>query len=106
MDTIMKKNIAYKKTQGNNHYPDGTITDIIETDEDALDNYIVVPRDNFPKILEENVKYVSSYDPSKNPKPIISGAVAAPPSPPSNPPPNSDEVLFQQFMAWKASQGS
>ncbi len=47
----MKKNIAYKTAKGLPDYPDGFILESMETDEDTLDGYTVVPRDSFHDLM-------------------------------------------------------
>ena len=121
MDTIMK-NVAYKTMQNNPNLPNGFIIDHFETDDDVVPGYIVVDKNSFTQILENNVTLMRMHETNK-------GIMVADPSQPPHPVrPNeqaepadvnmltarqktmaqnqADMDLFKQFMALKASQGS
>lgn len=50
----MKNNIAYKVSQGSQDYPDGFVTESMETDEDVVDGYTVVSNEEFREIMLQN----------------------------------------------------
>jgi len=116
------KNVAYKTMQNNPNVPNGFIIDHFETDEDVVEGYSVVSKDVFSQLLLNNVELMRGHEDNK-------GVVSADPNLPSVPVrPNEhaepasvnmmternkaiqqnqdDLALFQQFMAWKKTQGS
>lgn len=97
------KNIAYKLTQNDPHYPDGFAKDFIETDQDTLEGYVVAPRSDLHDILLNNKKLVQEHDPAKVLKPAGPAEPVTIENTLSN---DGDAKLFQEFLAWKASQGN
>ena len=93
----MKKNIAYKQTQSEINYPNGFVKEFFETDDDLVEGYNVILREDFPKLMENNKKLMTSFVPDMSNKiKEVSNTQQ----------PSNDDALFQQFLAWKNSQGS
>lgn len=116
------KNIAYKTAQGIANLPDGFITDHIETDQDVLEGYTVVSKATFDALLANNVTLYRNFEKSRGvlpadpnaPKPVPKTNNDAQPHPPEvleafkkvQQEASANAIMFQQFLAWKKSQGS
>lgn len=101
----MKKNIAYKVAKNISNLPDGFVTEHMETDEDAVEGFLVVPREAFPELMANNVALMASFNKeaaARSPNKTSGAAITGTNIPPQSSP---DDALFQQFLAWKASQG-
>ena len=121
-------NIAYKVAKNISNLPDGFITEHFETDADAEEGYLVTSKDNFSKLMENNAVLFKAWQ-EVNGKPgdsVVSDDPSIVPDPQPLPAPISkqveglsaaskaeqdaikskketDEALFQQFIAWKNS---
>ena len=98
------KNVAYKKITNDPTHPDGFVKEYFATDQDAIEGYIVVPYEEFPKVMLENRRLLENHDPSRNPKPVVNAGQPVPPS--DVPPANDTAAMFQKFLAWQASQNN
>jgi DNA replication protein DnaD len=123
MDTIMTK-VAYKINTTNPNLPNGFITDHFETDQNEVIGYTVVDVSVFEKLLQNNLTLLRQHEINNG----IQGAPHdAPPhyqmhKPASEAVPAdtalmqqkqkqieqhiADTQLFQEFLAWKRTQGS
>lgn len=107
------KNIAYKVSKGSEQYPDGFITESIETDEDSLEGYTVVPMESFPKLVQESAQLLHNFNDAKKfaqnksvsaekiPQQLTNEAKAEVKKFREG---QANEELFKQFLAWKQSQ--
>jgi hypothetical protein len=124
MDTIMKK-IAYKVNQNNPNLPTGFITEHFETDEDAVEGYLVVSKDVFSQMLVNNISLMRTHESTKL---GVSGADPRFPGHMQRPNHEAEQIdaslmaakkkemeeklkknkenmeLFAQFLEWKKSQ--
>ena len=116
------KNIAYKVSQGNPNLPDGFVTDHFETDETAIEGYSIIPQAAFQTVLDNNIFLYRNFEKGNGivtsdkvtvPTPIKPDSEAQLPSPESIAATQKalkeqadSAALFQQFLAWKASQSS
>src|SRR5258706_2119998 len=95
-EIIMLKNVAYKVASGIQGLPDGFITESMETDEDVVEGYTVVPHDKISELILKNVSLmqeVSKYHvgvPYSTEAPTPRNVVQAQ---------AADE--YQEFLKWK-----
>lgn len=125
--------IAYKVSQGSPNLPDGFIIDHFQTDKDAVEGYQIATQAVFEKMLEFNINLmrnwekqkglvtVDSTNPPQDPRPTVAAqpisaedratqlaaAKKALQKPLLEAAGVSEEntKLFQEFLAWKQSQG-
>jgi hypothetical protein len=123
------KNVAYKTISGNPNYPNGFIIEHFETDQDAVEGYVVVDKSIFSQLLANNVAMmrmhesnngIQSAHPNLPPVPRKPDSAAEPAdqvlmakikqdlenAQKASQPSPEDLALFQQFMEWKKSQNS
>lgn len=97
----MSKNIAYKVASGNPDLPNGFITESMETDEDVVEGFIVVPSEQFQSLVLYSANLMKEFAqshvgiPHSNEAPVprnVAQAMAA------------DE--YQEFLKWKNNKGA
>lgn len=121
------KYIAYKTAKNDPNFPDGFITEHLETDQESLEGYTVAPLEVFNILFQNNVTLVRSAEAARGispqhpglPVPVsrpasdveqvpanfVPSAPVSPGQSPGSPQsvdPNNQE-LFSQFLAWVAA---
>lgn len=108
MDGIMTK-VAYKVANGLPNLPNGFIIEHFETQQDAVEGYVVTTLESFSALLANNGPLLQAYEIQQNEiltarlnanaKVLVSKSVKKEIS-------DEDEALFKEFLAWKAAQGN
>lgn len=113
-------NVAYKVSKNNANLPDGFVIDHFQTNEDEIEDYLIVSVDVFQNILNSNTELFIKFEKSKistNPKQAPKASIVNPadilavnkekvPADDKSQEDIDNEKLFKEFLAWKNSQNN
>lgn len=98
---MVAKNVAYKVSVGDPNLPDGFITQSMETDEDVVEGFIVVPHDQFPSLVLASANLMKEFAQSHIGVPHSTGTPT-----PRNVEQAKAADEYQEFLKWKNNKGA